>query len=97
MFPTRLFAASALLAVGLLVPAFAEDEKKDKDKGDDKPNPAVKKLNRDIARHKLFLKRIEDTSSQSTSASAATRPATSSGVSPTARNWKTSSPRPPSS
>jgi lysophospholipase L1-like esterase len=47
----RLFAAGCVLALGLLVPAFAED---------DKPNPAVKKLNRDIARHKEFLKRIEN-------------------------------------
>ena len=39
----RLFAASCVLAVGLLMPAFAEDAKKD-----EKPNPAVKKLNRDI-------------------------------------------------
>ena len=46
----RLFAAGCVLALGLLVPAFAEDEK---------PNPAVKNLNRDIARHKEFLKRIE--------------------------------------
>jgi lysophospholipase L1-like esterase len=46
----RLFAAGCVLALGLLVPAFAEDEK---------PNPAAKNLNRDIARHKEFLKRIE--------------------------------------
>jgi lysophospholipase L1-like esterase len=46
----RLFAASCVLAVGLLLPAFAQDEK---------PNPAVKKLNRDIPRHKQFLERIE--------------------------------------
>jgi lysophospholipase L1-like esterase len=46
----RLFAAGCVLALCLL-PAFAEDEK---------PNPAVKKLNRDIARHKLFLKRIAE-------------------------------------
>src|SRR5262249_30214172 len=53
----RLFAAGCVLALGLLVPAYAED---DKDKGkDEKPNPAVKKLNRDIPRHKEFLKRIE--------------------------------------
>jgi len=53
----RLFAASCLLALGLLVPAFAED---DKDKPKEKENPAAKPLNRNIDRHKLFLKRIED-------------------------------------
>ena len=46
----RLFAAGCVLALGLLVPVYAEDEK---------PNPAVKNLNRDNARHKEFLKRIE--------------------------------------
>jgi lysophospholipase L1-like esterase len=46
----RLLAAGCVLALGLLVPAFAED---------DKPNPAVKKLDRDILRHKQFLERIE--------------------------------------
>jgi hypothetical protein len=46
----RLFAASCVLALGLLVPAFAEE---------DKDNPAVRKLDRNIARHKEFLKRIE--------------------------------------
>src|SRR5205814_843979 len=35
---------------------YAGDDKKGKD---DKPNPAAKKLNRDIGRHKEFLKRIE--------------------------------------
>jgi lysophospholipase L1-like esterase len=55
----RLFAASCVLALGLLVPAYAEDDK-DKNKGkDEKSNPAVKKLNRDVPRHKEFLKRIE--------------------------------------
>src|SRR4051794_27923569 len=48
----RLFAASCVLAVGLLMPAFAEDDKSNS-------NPAVRKLNRDIPRHKEFLKRIE--------------------------------------
>lgn len=47
----RLFAA--IWVLGLLLPAFAEDKK------DDQANPAAKKLNRDIARHKEFLKRIE--------------------------------------
>ena len=51
----RLFAAGCVLALGLLVPAFAED---DKDKDKPKDNPATKHLNRDVARHKLFLKRI---------------------------------------
>jgi len=56
----RLFAASCALVLGLLMPAFAEIDKNDKDKGkDDQPNPAVMKLNRDIPRHKEFLKRIE--------------------------------------
>ncbi|MFO0877762.1 MAG: GDSL-type esterase/lipase family protein [Gemmataceae bacterium] len=45
----RLMAAGCVLALGLL-PALADDAK---------PNPAVKKLNRDIPRHKEFLKRIE--------------------------------------
>jgi lysophospholipase L1-like esterase len=48
--------AGCVLALGLLVPAFAEDDKKG---NDDKPNPAAKNLNRDIPRHKEFLKRIE--------------------------------------
>ena len=52
----RLFAAGCVLGLGLLIPVYAED---DKGKGE-KPNPAVKKLNRDIPRHKLFLKRIEE-------------------------------------
>ena len=56
MMMNRLFGAGCVLALGLLVPAFAADEKKGKD---DKPNPAAKNLNRDIARHKEFLKRIE--------------------------------------
>jgi len=46
-----------LLAVGLLTPAFAEDEK-DKKK-DEKPNPAAVKLNRDLPRHREFLARID--------------------------------------
>lgn len=45
----RLLAAGCVLALGCL-PLLAQDEK---------PNPATKKLNRDIARHKLFLDRIE--------------------------------------
>ena len=53
----RLLSAGCVLALGLLVPVFAEDDKKGKD---DKPNPAAKNLNRDIPRHKEFLKRIEN-------------------------------------
>lgn len=45
----RLLAAVCVL--GLLTPLFAEE---------DQPNPAAKKLDRDNARHKLFLKRIEE-------------------------------------
>ena len=50
----RLFTAGCVLALGLVMPAFADDTK------DDKPNPAAKNLNRDVARHKLFLSRIEE-------------------------------------
>jgi lysophospholipase L1-like esterase len=46
----RLIAASCVLALGLSLPILAAD---------DKDNPAVKKLNRDIQRHQDFLKRIE--------------------------------------
>ena len=46
----RLITASCLLALGLSLPIQAAD---------DKDNPAVKKLNRDIPRHQDFLKRIE--------------------------------------
>ena len=46
----RLFAAGLVLALGLLAQVRAED----------KPNPAVKPINRDIPRHKEFLKRIEN-------------------------------------
>jgi lysophospholipase L1-like esterase len=53
----RLIAAGCVLALGLLAPAFAEDEKKDKEKP--KENRAAKPLNRNNDRHKLFLKRIE--------------------------------------
>jgi len=52
----RLFAAGCVLALGLLLPP-AHGQDKDKDKG--KENPATKKLNRDIQRHKQFLERIE--------------------------------------
>ena len=51
----RLFTAGCVLALGLVMPAFAEDTKGK----DDKPNPAAKNLNRDNDRHKLFLDRIE--------------------------------------
>jgi len=46
----RLITASCVLALGLSLPTLAAD---------DKDNPAVKKLDRDIPRHKDFLKRIE--------------------------------------
>ena len=48
----RLIPAGCALAVGLLMPVLTAQ-----DKGAD--NPAVQKLNRDIPRHKEFLKRIE--------------------------------------
>ena len=51
----RLFAASCVLALGLLVPVYAEDDKKAKE---EKPNPAVRKLDRNT-RHQVFLERIE--------------------------------------
>ena len=51
----RLYTAGCVLALGLVMPAFAEDTKGK----DDKPNPAAKNLNRDNDRHKLFLDRIE--------------------------------------
>jgi lysophospholipase L1-like esterase len=59
MFVSRLFAAGCLLALGLLVPAFAHEEKKDND------NPAAKPIDRLkqkgwAERHKLILKRIEE-------------------------------------
>jgi len=48
----RLITAGCVLALGLLTPVLtAEDQAKD--------NPAAQKLNRDIPRHKEFLKRIE--------------------------------------
>lgn len=50
----RLFAAAGLLGLFLFVPVNAQDKDKDK-----KDNPATKKLPRDVARHKEFLKRIE--------------------------------------
>jgi lysophospholipase L1-like esterase len=49
----RLITAGCVLALGLLIPILNASEQ-----GGD--NPAVKKLNRDIPRHKDFLKRIED-------------------------------------
>jgi lysophospholipase L1-like esterase len=48
----RLITAGCVLALGLLTPIRAAQEKA-------ADNPAVRKLNRDIPRHKLFLKRIE--------------------------------------
>jgi hypothetical protein len=47
----RLFAGGCILILSLLTPVLAEK--------DPQANPAVKKLNRDIPRHKEFLKRIE--------------------------------------
>ena len=48
----RLITAGCVLALGLLTPILAAQEKA-------ADNPAVQKLNRDIPRHKDFLKRIE--------------------------------------
>src|SRR5215468_9705649 len=48
----RLITAGCVLALGLLTPILAAQEKA----GD---NPAAQKLNRDIPRHKEFLKRTE--------------------------------------
>jgi len=48
----RLITAGCVLALGLVTPALiAQDKAAD--------NPAIQKLNRDIPRHKEFLKRIE--------------------------------------
>jgi lysophospholipase L1-like esterase len=47
----RLITAGCVLALALSLPAWAT--------GQDKENPAAKKLDRDIPRHKTFLKRIE--------------------------------------
>lgn len=49
----RLITASCVLALGLLSPTLAADEKAAN-------NPAIRKLNRDIPRHAEFLKRIEE-------------------------------------
>jgi lysophospholipase L1-like esterase len=49
----RLITAGCVLALGLLTPILAAQEKA-------ADNPAVQKLNRDIPRHKDFLKRIEE-------------------------------------
>ena len=48
----RLITASCVLVLGLLMPILAADEQA-------ADNPAARKLNRDIPRHKDFLKRIE--------------------------------------
>jgi lysophospholipase L1-like esterase len=48
----RLLTVSLALALGLLTPIAAAHDK-------DTDNPAIRKLNRDIPRHKEFLKRIE--------------------------------------
>jgi lysophospholipase L1-like esterase len=49
----RLITAGCVLALGLLTPTLAAEEKA-------ADNPAARKLNRDIPRHKIFLKRIEE-------------------------------------
>ena len=49
----RLITAGCVLALGLLTPVLNADEKA-------ADNPAAQKLNRDIPRHKDFLKRIEE-------------------------------------
>jgi lysophospholipase L1-like esterase len=49
----RLFTAGCVLALGLFMPILNAGEKT-------ADNPAAKKLNRDIPRHKDFLKRIEE-------------------------------------
>jgi len=48
----RLITAGCVLALGLLTPILAAQEQT-------ASNPAAQKLNRDIPRHKDFLKRIE--------------------------------------
>jgi lysophospholipase L1-like esterase len=50
----RLIAAGCALALGLLTPALAAQETA-------ADNPAARKLNRDIPRHREFLRRIEQT------------------------------------
>jgi hypothetical protein len=47
----RLIPAGCVLALSLLMPLAAQEKSAD--------NPAAQKINRDIARHKDFLKRIE--------------------------------------
>jgi lysophospholipase L1-like esterase len=49
----RLFSVTCALVLSLSVPGLAAEGKSDKD------NPAAKKLDRDVPRHKEFLKRIE--------------------------------------
>ncbi len=49
----RLISAGCVLALGLLTPMPAAEKKAE-------DNPAVQKLNRDVPRHRDFLKRIED-------------------------------------
>jgi lysophospholipase L1-like esterase len=49
----RLITAGCVLALGLLTPTLAAAEEA-------ADNPAARKLNRDIPRHKVFLKRIEE-------------------------------------
>src|SRR4051794_30381873 len=49
----RLITAGCVLALGLFTPVLAAEEKA-------ADNPAARKLNRDIPRHKEFLKRVEE-------------------------------------
>src|SRR4030081_3816073 len=49
----RLITAGCVLALGLLTPLLAAQDKA-------ADNPAARKLNRDIPRHRDFLKRIEE-------------------------------------
>jgi lysophospholipase L1-like esterase len=53
----RLITASCALALGLLTPVLTAEDK-------DADNPAARKLNRDIPRHKDFLKRIEQSNGE---------------------------------
>jgi lysophospholipase L1-like esterase len=54
---SRLSTAGSVLALGLLMPILAAEEKA-------ADNPAAQKLNRDIPRHKDFLKRIEQSNGE---------------------------------
>jgi lysophospholipase L1-like esterase len=54
---SRLITAGSVLVLGLLMPILAAEEKA-------ADNPAAQKLNRDIPRHKEFLKRIEQSNGE---------------------------------